>query len=90
MYPKHSLSSILAGGALLLLLPRVHGVPLDVGIAPVVDLGYAKYQGNALVSGVNEYLGMRFAASPVGDLRWRAPQDLPEDPWGAVQDATQV
>lgn len=41
----------------------------------VVDLGYAKYQGVALDGGVTKFLGMRFAAPPVGDRRWRAPQD---------------
>lgn len=40
---------------------------------PVVDLGYSQYQGVTLSSGVNQYLGMRFAAPPTGDLRFRAP-----------------
>ncbi|KAI1270643.1 alpha/beta-hydrolase [Xylariaceae sp. FL1019] len=43
--------------------------------APVVDLGYAKYQGLRLNAGIDEYLGMRYAQAPVGNLRWRAPQD---------------
>lgn len=29
--------------------------------------------GTTLTSGINRFLGMRFAAAPVGDLRWRAP-----------------
>ncbi|KAK2020256.1 carboxylesterase [Colletotrichum eremochloae] len=40
-----------------------------------VDLGYARYSGNVLPSGVNQFLGMRYAAPPIGNLRWRAPQD---------------
>ncbi|KAI3533659.1 carboxylesterase [Colletotrichum filicis] len=40
-----------------------------------VDLGYARYSGNSLPSGVNQFLGMRYAAPPIGNLRWRAPQD---------------
>ncbi|KAF4870681.1 putative secreted lipase [Colletotrichum siamense] len=40
-----------------------------------VDLGYANYSGNVLPSGVNQFLGMRYAAPPIGNLRWRAPQD---------------
>ncbi|KAF4982248.1 hypothetical protein FZEAL_2132 [Fusarium zealandicum] len=39
----------------------------------LVDLGYSQYQGKTLDSGINEFLGMRFAQPPVGDLRWRAP-----------------
>ncbi|KAE9363534.1 alpha/beta-hydrolase [Stipitochalara longipes BDJ] len=40
---------------------------------PVVDLGYSKYRGTTLSSGVNQYVGMRYAAPPVGPLRFRAP-----------------
>ncbi|KAF9000855.1 Alpha/Beta hydrolase protein [Cyathus striatus] len=41
----------------------------------VVDLGYAKYEGfvNSNNSNTN-FLGVRFAASPTGTLRFRAPQ----------------
>lgn len=42
-------------------------------ISPVVDLGYAQYRGNTLTSGVDQYLGMRYAEPPVGNLRFRAP-----------------
>ncbi|KAH6666303.1 triacylglycerol lipase-like protein [Halenospora varia] len=44
----------------------------------MVDLGYSKYMGTTLDSGVNQYLGMRYAAPPIGDLRFRAPS-LPLD-----------
>jgi Carboxylesterase family len=37
--------------------------------------------------GVVAFKGIPFAAPPVGDLRWRAPQ--PVKPWKAVRDATQ-
>jgi len=42
---------------------------------PTVNLGYATYQGVALDDGVNQFLGMRYAAPPTGNLRWRAPED---------------
>lgn len=42
---------------------------------PIVDLGYAKYKGTTLSSSINQYLGIRFAAAPLGDLRFRAPTD---------------
>ncbi|KAI1336476.1 carboxylesterase [Xylariaceae sp. FL0016] len=43
--------------------------------APVVDLGYAQYQGyyNSTY-GQNIYRGIRYAAAPVGKLRWQLPQ----------------
>lgn len=57
--------------------------------APTVDLGYATYRGiRHEESGVDEYLGMRYAQPPLGALRFRAPQDpLPE---AEIQDATSV
>lgn len=33
--------------------------------APVVDLGYAQYQG-ALTANITSFLGMRYAAPPTG------------------------
>lgn len=32
----------------------------------LVNLGYSQYQGISLPGGVNQYLGMRFAAVPTG------------------------
>lgn len=57
-------------------------------IGTLVDLGYARYQGVQLAAGVNQYLGLRYAAPPLGDLRFRAPEDPPSN--GTVQDASQV
>lgn len=36
-------------------------------------------------TGVHSFKGMPFAAPPVGDLRWRAPQ--PVEPWSGVREA---
>lgn len=59
-----------------------HGQPIPL----TVDLGYSKYQGVAADGGINQYLGMRFAAPPLGDLRFRAPADPVYN--GTVQPAT--
>ncbi|KUJ10568.1 triacylglycerol lipase-like protein [Mollisia scopiformis] len=40
-----------------------------------VDLGYSTYQGANGASGVSQWLGIRYAAAPIGNLRFRAPQD---------------
>ncbi|KAF7327296.1 COesterase domain-containing protein [Mycena kentingensis (nom. inval.)] len=43
--------------------------------SPVVNLGYAQYQGAVnSTSHVTSFLGIRYAAPPIGDLRFRAPQ----------------
>ena len=74
---------------LLSLLPFVSLTPL-VGRdeQSVVKLDYATYQGTSLDAGVTQYLGLRFAAPPIGNLRWRAPQDPPAV--SGVQDASSV
>ena len=56
-------------------------------ISTTVDLGYAQYQGIALEAGVKQWLGIQFGAPPLGDLRWRAPQDPVEN--RTLQQATQ-
>lgn len=40
---------------------------------PFVDLGYSQYEGNVLSSDIYEYLGIRYAKSTSGDMRWKAP-----------------
>ncbi|KAJ7183623.1 Alpha/Beta hydrolase protein [Mycena filopes] len=42
--------------------------------APVIDLGYAQYQGTVSPANISHFLGIRFSAAPIGDLRFRAPQ----------------
>ncbi|KAK7180473.1 carboxylesterase [Paraphaeosphaeria sporulosa] len=54
----------------------------------VVDLGYAKYKGRSVGDGTTQWLGMRYAAPPLGELRFRAPVDpLPSKP-NTIQDAS--
>lgn len=48
---------------------------------PTVDLGYARYRPTA-VNHTGQYYNfsnIRYAAAPVGPLRWRAPQAPPKD-----------
>lgn len=55
---------------------------------PVVDLGYAKYRGGRPGTGVDEFLGLRYARPPIGNLRFRAPEDPKSE--SEVQDASKV
>ena len=45
---------------------------------PIVNLGYARYKGKSdPATGYDTFFGMRYAAPPVGDLRFSAPQPPP-------------
>jgi carboxylesterase type B len=43
---------------------------------PIVDLGYAQYRGNTSLAGTNVFYGIHYAQPPIGELRWRPPQDI--------------
>jgi carboxylesterase type B len=43
--------------------------------SPRVDLGYASYEGTTLENGVHQFLGMRYAAPPLGENRFRRAQN---------------
>ncbi|KAL4925437.1 putative carboxylesterase [Aspergillus undulatus] len=51
---------------------------IQAGVAaegPIVDLGYAAYEGyHDATSGLNIWKGIRYAAAPLGKLRWQSPQ----------------
>ena len=41
----------------------------------VVDLGYEIYQGvSNKTTGLNDFWGVRYAAPPIGNMRWQPPQ----------------
>ncbi|PYI10673.1 carboxylesterase [Aspergillus sclerotiicarbonarius CBS 121057] len=57
------------------------------GRSPLVDLGYTRYRGVRLPAGVDEYLGMRYAAPPLGQQRFRSPIDPVST--SSIEDASQ-
>jgi hypothetical protein len=65
-YPSIMRSSLIAG---------LIGVSTVGAVKPLVDVSYSKYQGVSLENGVTQWLGVRYAAPPVGDLRFAAPCD---------------
>jgi hypothetical protein len=70
---------IAATMALITILALVLGLVLGLrrhhSSSSAVDLGYSKYIGSNVNDGVSQWLGIRYAAAPEGDLRFRAPQD---------------
>lgn len=64
-------TSILTSFVGLLLLAPAGAVDVTV------NLNYSTYVGTAQTggTGVSEWLGIRYAAPPVGDLRFKRPQD---------------
>lgn len=72
--------------ALSVLAASVTAFPTKRWDRPVVDLGYASYQGvYNETTNIQYFKGMRYAAPPTGDLRWKAPQ--PPHAVQGVQDA---
>ncbi|OAA50810.1 Carboxylesterase, type B [Beauveria brongniartii RCEF 3172] len=46
-----------------------------LAVPSIVTLPYAKYNGLVLSNGVTQWLGMRYAAPPIGDRRFRPPEE---------------
>jgi len=60
------------------LVNHVNGSPFSTTEASgqlIADLGYSIYQSITLGSSGNQYLGMRYAAPPLGNSRFRAPAE---------------
>lgn len=49
-------------------------LPLTLAVDPLVHLNYTSYRGTALPNGVTQWLGLRYAAPPLGNLRFAGPQ----------------
>jgi hypothetical protein len=59
---------------LLVLTHHAHRAAANIDFT--VDLGYAKYTGTSAADNkIVKWLGIRYAAPPVGTLRFKAPQD---------------
>ncbi|KAJ7723824.1 Alpha/Beta hydrolase protein [Mycena maculata] len=60
---------------------------INAQVSPIIDLGYAQYQGTVNTStNLTTFLGIRYAAAPIDNLRFRAPHP-PQNVTG-VQQAT--
>ena len=62
---------------LLHLLSLLPYLGLGIAVETLVDVGYTEYLGIALTNGISQWLGMRFASPPTGNLRFRNPIDPP-------------
>ncbi|KAI1100539.1 alpha/beta-hydrolase [Jackrogersella minutella] len=60
---------------------------LAIAVDPAVDIICNKYAGYSTPNGITQWLGIRYAAPPVGNLRFMPPQDPPCN--STTQEATQ-
>ncbi|MBA9002979.1 carboxylesterase/lipase family protein [Thermomonospora cellulosilytica] len=72
-------------GVLLLSAGGLTAVPATADEGPTVTTRYGQVQGKAGET-ANSYLGVPYAAPPVGSLRWKPPS--PPARWSGVRDAT--
>jgi para-nitrobenzyl esterase len=73
--------------AILALAVSLHGFISAPAQKPAVKTAQGEASGRWIESGTQKaFLGLPYAAPPVGDLRWKAPQ--PAMPWKGVRDAT--
>lgn len=75
---------IISVAVMLSILALALGLGLGLGLRHdgagsdvIVDLGYTKYRGQAFNDGTSQWLGMRYAAAPVGQLRFASPRPAP-------------
>jgi len=79
-----SFIAALAAAAIFLSQLGCQTIQAEIPGDPItIDSG--QVAGKLLPSGVKAYLGIPFAAPPVGDLRWKEPQ--PVEPWQGVYNA---
>jgi len=88
----HPLAAFFAALALLLVTAGLSAVDTDVAAAapssgsdPIVTIDGGAVRGVAVPGGYT-FRGLPYAAAPIGDLRWRAPE--PPTAWNGVRDAT--
>jgi hypothetical protein len=61
---------------------------VTTAVKPTVKLDYTSYEGKPLPNGISQWLGIRYAAPPLGDLRFAAPVDPPHNT--TIQKANEV
>jgi para-nitrobenzyl esterase len=83
---KFSLRPLWAAFLFLIIVAATSPMAQSSPTSPTVSTNGNVFRGLA-APGMNEFLGIRYALAPVGNLRWRAPR-APEHVNG-IQDATQ-
>ena len=58
---------------------NTHTPPPTQMLGPKIDLGYTTVQGLSYPGGISQWLGVRYAQPPLGNLRFAEPQNVTAD-----------
>jgi para-nitrobenzyl esterase len=67
------------------LLALLFAIPIFAQKAPQIKVAQGTLEGSVLASGIQSFKGVPFAQPPVGNLRWRAPQETKS--WTGIREA---
>ncbi|WP_431294526.1 carboxylesterase family protein [Pedobacter sp. P26] len=85
---KHRTMAVLATAILLITTIQASNARLQIQTETDIKVTTicGQLEGQTLKSGIHVFMGIPYAAAPIGELRWKAPQPFPK--WNGIRKAT--